>query len=89
MELTITVHPRVAQKRPEISDADAAAAVRQAIRTRPRATEPRQWAGIGLDLRGRLLEFVAVELAEDRWLVYHAATATAKMQRELGFGERR
>jgi len=86
MEITITIHPRVHQKHMDIEDEDALIAVRQAIRTRPRMTEPRQWAGIGMDSNGRVLEFVAVELSEDEWLVFHVAHVTGKMRQELGFG---
>jgi len=86
MDIRVTVHPRVRRKRPDIAGADVVAAVRQTVRCRPRETEPRQWAGIGMDANGRILEYVAVEMSEDEWLVFHAAPATGKMRRELGFG---
>lgn len=43
-----------------------------------------QWAGAGLDARGGLLEFIAIETGPDRWLVFHAMVATKKVLRELG-----
>ena len=55
-----------------------------ALCSRARNTEPVQWVGAGLDARGRLLEFIAIETGPDRWLVFHAMVATKKVLRELG-----
>ena len=55
-----------------------------ALCSRARNTEPVQWVGVGLDARGRLLEFIAIETGPDRWLVFHAMVATKKVLRELG-----
>lgn len=85
--MKVVVHPRVIDRRPNITEGDVLAAVENSLRTVPRlATDPLQWAGVGLDVNGRLLQFVAVELGgpSDCWLVYHAMPVTEKMLREVG-----
>lgn len=82
--MRIHVHPRITNKRPEITAADVEAAIRGALRSRARDTDPVQWAGVGMDSNGRLLEFIAVEQESDGWLVFHAMTATTKVLKELG-----
>ena len=82
--MQIHVHPRIANKRPEITPADVEAAVCGALRSRPRSTDPVQWVGVGMDASGRLLEFIAVEQGPDEWLVFHAMAATNKVLKEIG-----
>ncbi|NKY11026.1 hypothetical protein [Cellulomonas hominis] len=83
--MRVTVHPRVQGKRPEIGDADVQAAFAATLRKVARTdTDPMQWVGVGLDGRGRLLEYVAVETGQDQWLVFHAMPATTKVLIETG-----
>lgn len=84
--MEVVVHLRIVGKRPDISVPDVKAAFLGALRSRARDTDPVQWVGVGTDLQGRLLEFVAVELQPGTWLVFHAMTATKKVLREVGLG---
>jgi hypothetical protein len=84
--LRVRVHPRVSAKRPEISDDDVRTAFEEALRSRGRETDPIQWVGVGMDRKGRLLEFIAVEDEPDGWLVFHAMVATTKVLNEVGLG---
>lgn len=82
--MRVRVHPRVSAKRPEITNEDVGAAFEGALRSRGRATNPIQWVGVGVDRRGRLLEFIAVEDEPGGWLVFHAMIATQKVLNEVG-----
>ena len=84
--MRVRVHPRVSAKRPEITEEDVVTAFEEALRSRGRDTDPIQWVGIGMDHKGRLLEFVAVEDEPDGWLVFHSMVATAKVLHEIGLG---
>ncbi len=84
--MRVRVHPRVSAKRPEISDDDVRTAFEEALRSRGRETDPIQWVGVGMDRKGRLLEFIAVEDEPDGWLVFHAMVATTKVLNEVGLG---
>ena len=88
--MRVSVHPRVRAKHAEITDADAVAAFRDALRSVPREGTgfPPQWLGVGPDGRGRILEFVAVQVGEDEWLIFHAMRATTKVLIELGLRRR-
>lgn len=81
----IEVHPRVNQKRPELSDDEVIAAFEGALKSVARSrTIPLSWVGIGLDNSGRLLEWIAVENEPSGWLIIHAASATKKTLKEVG-----
>ena len=84
--LRVRVHPRVSAKRPEIADEDVQKAFEGALRSRGRGTVPIQWVGVGMDAKGRLLEFVTVEDEPEGWLVFHAMIATTKGLNEVGLG---
>ncbi|CAM2815969.1 hypothetical protein ACSL103130_03595 [Actinomyces slackii] len=84
MDETVRVHPRVSVRHPGITPQDVKTAFLGALRSRARDTDPVQWVGVGLDGRGRLLEFIAVELDSHEWLVFHAMVATTKVLREIG-----
>lgn len=72
-------------KRPEITERDARAAFLGALRKAPRlGVTPVQWAGVGVDGRGRLLQYVAAEVGPDEWLVFHAMRVTKKIIDEIG-----
>ena len=51
---------------------------------RARDTHPIQWVGVGLDRKGRLLEYIAVEDEPDGWLVFHAMLVTRAVLAEVG-----
>lgn len=79
------MHPRVRARHPDVTPADAAAAFHATVHKAPRIdTDPVQWVGVGIDGRGRLLEYVAVELRHGEWLIFHAMGATGAVLREVG-----
>jgi hypothetical protein len=82
----IKVHPRIEVKRPEISPEDIRTTVDNTLRSRARDTDPVQWVGVGMDGHGRLLEYVAVEVENSMWLVFHGAPVTKSVLREVGLG---
>lgn len=82
--MRVRVHPRVAERHPEVTDADVIEAFETTLRSRPRDTYPVQWVGVGTDAGGRLLEHIAVEDEPDGWLVFHAMPATKKVLIEIG-----
>jgi hypothetical protein len=86
--MPITVHPRIAAKRPDITEEDVLDAFTSALTVRPRVTDPVQWLGVGLDRKGRLLEFVAIEQPPGEWLIYYAMPATKIVLRDLELGGR-
>lgn len=83
--MRITVHPRIHEKRPDISDEDMIAVVQHPLRVRARAGEPTRWVGVGIDPKGRLLQFIASEQQDGSWHVYHGMHATKPVLSELGF----
>jgi hypothetical protein len=82
--VSVFVHPRVVAKRPEVTEHDVETAFQGALRSRSRDTDPVQWVGVGMDGNGRLLEFVAVEVDDGDWLVFHCMAATKKTLYEVG-----
>lgn len=84
--MSIRVHPRVNRVHPEIEDADAVAAFTDCLRAVPREGTgfPPQWVGVGLDGKGRLLQFVAINEGPDQWLIFHTISATTRVLRDLG-----
>lgn len=86
--VVVRVHARIMAKRPEITAADVETAFLGALRSRPRASDPVQWVGVGMDTNGRLLEFIAIEVQPEGWLVYHAMPATKQVLNEVGLGRR-
>lgn len=83
----IVVHPRVAERHPDVTEEDVATAWRNAAAMRRRNFDPpAHVAAAGVDAKGRLIEMVGVELEDGGVLVYHAMRITAKMARELGLG---
>ena len=80
----IGVHPRIAERHPEVSDADVTAAMRSMIRYKQRASG--EWVAIGTDSRNRLVELVYIyDENEDFFFVYHGMTPpSGKTLRELG-----
>lgn len=82
--MRVRVHPRVTARHPEVSVVDVVSAVESTLRSRARDTHPVQWVGVGADMSGRLLAYVAVEVEPDGWLVFHAMPATTKTLIEVG-----
>jgi len=80
----VRVHPRVADRHPEVTTADVIEAFESTLRSRARDTHPVQWVGVGMDAEGRLLEYIAVEDEPDGWLIFHAMPATRKVLVEIG-----
>ncbi len=80
----VGVHPRAADRHPEVTAADVVGAFEGTLRSRARDTHPVQWVGVGADANGRLLEYIAVEVEPDGWLVFHAMPATKKVLTEVG-----
>ncbi|MDO5066493.1 MAG: hypothetical protein Q4D96_04350 [Propionibacteriaceae bacterium] len=74
----------MAERPPEITEADVVTAFEQTLRSRARDTHPIQWVGVGLDAQGRLLEYVAVENEPHGWPVFHAIPVTQKVLAEVG-----
>ncbi|PFG20658.1 hypothetical protein ATL40_2266 [Serinibacter salmoneus] len=84
--MRVRVHPRVTARHPNVSPADVVAAFEGTLRSRARDTHPVQWVGVGPDSNGRLLEYIAVEVEPDGWLVFHAMAVTRKVLVEVGLG---
>jgi hypothetical protein len=75
----VDIHPRVRARHPELSDRDVRDAWYACIRSAPRLdTLPTEYIAVGLDGTGRLIEMVAIRLADHGWLVYHAMTPPSK-----------
>lgn len=83
---TIEIHPRIAQRHPEITSQDVSDAMRSMVHYAQR--DSGEWVAVGFDNKGRFIELVYVYSNElDSFLVYHAMTPpSAKTLRELGLG---
>ncbi len=86
MEESVSVHPRVNERHPEIEPADVLAAWAGRLKQAKRAGKfAEETAAVGFDGKGRLLEMVAIERADGTFLVYHAMTPPSKKTlREIG-----
>ena len=84
--MRIWVHPRIMTKHPEITADDVAAAFADTLASRRRDTDPVQVVGVGIDGKGRLLQYITVEDAPGAWQVFHAMGVTKGVLRELGLG---
>ena len=84
--MEVRVHSRVHTVHPDIEDDDAVAAFMNTLRAVPREGTgfPPQWVGVGIDSKGRLLQYVAINDGLDQWLIFHSMQATAKVLREVG-----
>ena len=71
----VLVHPRIAERHPELSNQDVLDAWAGSIRAIPRLDgEVTEYIVIGSDRHGRLVEMVARDIGRDTWLIYHAFT---------------
>ena len=82
--MRVRVHPRVHQRHSDVEDDDVIAAFEGTLRSRARDTHPIQWVGVGLDRKGRLLEYIAVEDEPDGWLIFQAMLVTRAVLAEVG-----
>jgi hypothetical protein len=80
----IGVHPRIAQRHPEITGDDVSAAMRSMIRYKQRSSG--EWLAVGMDSRCRLVELVYLyDEEDDFFFVYHGMTPpSGKTLKELG-----
>ncbi|PHP53513.1 hypothetical protein [Actinomyces ruminis] len=83
----VRVHPRVAERHPDVDADDVVTAWRQAISIRRRNFDPPEYyLAAGMDAKGRLLEMLGVQLEDGSILVFHAMKLTHKAALELGLG---
>lgn len=82
--MRVRVHPRVTERHPELAPEDVINAFEGTLRSRARDTHPVQWVGVGPDPGGRLLQYIAVEIEPDGWLIFHAMPATNAVLIEVG-----
>lgn len=84
----IVVHGRVAQRHPELSPADVAAAWGNRVAEATRhGSFGEETVVVGFDGLGRVVEAVGVAQADGTTLVYHAMTPPSKKTlREVGLG---
>ncbi len=80
----IGVHPRIAQRHPDVCEEDVVAAMRSMIRYVQR--ESGEWLAVGADSKNRLVELVYIYDEEsDFFFVFHGMTPpSGKTLRELG-----
>lgn len=86
MRVEIRVHPRISKRHPEISEEDVKDAFINTLASIPRMGTgfPSQWLGVGLDGKGRLLQYVAISESLNSWLVFHAMAATSQVLKQVG-----
>lgn len=82
--MRVRFYPRVHRRHSDVEDDDVIAAFEGTLRSHARDTHPIQWVGVGLDRKGRLLEYIAVEDEPDGWLVFHAMPVTRAVLAEVG-----
>lgn len=89
--MDIKVHPRIAERHPELSEDGIVRAWLNPLSSALREDSPNfpEYLQIGYDKDGRLIEMVGV-LSEDGWLIYHAMTPPSrKTLKELDSAKRR
>lgn len=85
-EQRLLVHPRIHERHPDVTDEDVRATWRNQVKRRKReGLHPPQYAAVGFDAKGRLLQVVVVyDPGRDTILAFHAMKATQSMLNELG-----
>lgn len=73
----VFVHPRVAERHPDLSEADVLEAWAGCERWAPRLAS-NDGVAVGFDARGRFVEMVATRSPDGDWLIYHAMTPPSK-----------
>ena len=83
---SLSIHPRVFARHPELDEASVTSAWNGAVMSTPRLDRrPDEYLAIGFDAKGRLIEMVGVRGDLGNWLIYHATTPPSdKTYRELG-----
>lgn len=83
---SISVHPRISRRHPNVSIGDVEAAMRGMVKYKQRSTG--EWLSVGVDGKGRLVELVYhYDEEEDAFFVFHGMVPpSGKTLRELGFG---
>ena len=81
--MRVRVHPRVHQRHSDVDDDDVIAAFEGTLRSRARDTHPIQWVGVGLDRKGRLLEYIAVEDEPDGMAHFPCELVTQRCSQRL------
>lgn len=83
--MRVTVHQRVSERHPDVTEEDVVAAWTHATAMRYRNFDPpAHISAAGLDTKGRMIEMVGVELEDGGVLVYHAMKLRPKIADELG-----
>lgn len=82
----IVVLPRIHKRHPDVSEEDVRTAWENQLKRRMReGLDPVQFAAVGFDAKGRLLQVVAVyDPKNDAVVIFHAMRATCSMLKELG-----
>ena len=85
-EQRIVVHHRICERHPDVTEDDVRTAWRNQIERRKReGLHPPQYAAVGFDAKGRLLQIVVVyDPLNDVVFAFHAMKATWSMLNELG-----
>ena len=87
--MKVVVHPRIMDKRPDITVNDVLDAYASPVATQPRlGTDPPQHVGVGVDGKGRNLEWVGAQIGDDDLLIYHCMPVTKTTLDELGLARR-
>lgn len=80
------VHPRVTERHPELTDEDVRHAFENYVICKKRLDKEKfEILGFGFEIKGRMIEFVAVRDDEGDWLIYHVLTPLSEnVKREHG-----
>lgn len=87
----VWVHPRIAEKHPELSEDEVLHAWNSCLKSVPRIDKnPDEYIAVGVDPLGRMIEMVARRTPSGPFIIYHAFTPpTRKMLFELKLLNRR
>lgn len=87
----VYVLDRVRERHPDVSKEDAVHAWLHCVKCKPRLNkDPIEYAAIGYDRNGELLELVARSNNRGDWLIKHAQRPPQEsIKRELGFERRK
>jgi hypothetical protein len=82
---TVTVHERVCRIHPELTSDDVLTAWKHIVCSFTRTwTDGRECVAVGVDSKGRLIEVVAVRIADGSFLIFHAMTPPTKKGTQRG-----
>jgi len=85
LEPIIHLHPRVINAERKISEANVKNAFQNTLQKLRRwhQGEPPEWVGVGIDDKGRLLQYVANQDSPNSWFIWHCMAATDDVLIEL------